>query len=208
MPRLKAAALKPRKPPRQQRSRDTVETILEAATRILAKESLAGLNTNRVAEVAGISVGSLYQYFANKESLIAALLERAHLALAAEMAAVAATVRGQPLAVAVRELVRVGMRGQWERPLLAAALDHEERRLPVERLLRASHQAMEASLLDLLHAHRDAIAPADPITCARDILVIAQALVEKDADGRRDPPADLEDRVVRAVMGYLLTPLR
>ena len=53
-----------------------MEAILAAAARVLARESLAGFNTNRVAEVAGVSVGSLYQYFPNKAALVAALIER------------------------------------------------------------------------------------------------------------------------------------
>ena len=53
--------ISPRKAPRQPRSAATVAAILQAATRVLSRESLAGFNTNRVAEVAGVSVGSLYQ---------------------------------------------------------------------------------------------------------------------------------------------------
>lgn len=59
-----------KKIPKQNRSRETVETIIEATTRIIESGGLAGLSTNRVAEVAGVSVGSLYQYFPNKEALI------------------------------------------------------------------------------------------------------------------------------------------
>ncbi|MFN5165613.1 MAG: TetR/AcrR family transcriptional regulator, partial [Pseudomonadota bacterium] len=79
MPRIE---LRPRKSPRQVRSADTVETILAAAARVLERESLAGFNTNRVAAVAGVSVGSLYQYFPNKSALIAALIDRQQTALA------------------------------------------------------------------------------------------------------------------------------
>ncbi|MBY0517647.1 MAG: TetR/AcrR family transcriptional regulator [Bacteriovoracaceae bacterium] len=64
------------KAPKQARSKDTVETILKAATRILGKEGPEGLNTNLIAKVAGVSVGSLYQYFRNKESVIHELLLR------------------------------------------------------------------------------------------------------------------------------------
>jgi AcrR family transcriptional regulator len=206
MSTLKASALKPRKPARQQRSQATVDTILEAAARILAKDSLDGFNTNRVAEVAGISIGSLYQYFPNKEALIAALLLRSHEMQAAQLKALALAMRGQPLPTAVRALIKLAMRGQWEQPTLAAALDHEERRLPVEKLLRASHQAIDESLLDMLNEHRHVIAPGDLSVVARDVIDIAKALMEKDADGRRDPPLGLEDRIYRAVMGYLVMP--
>jgi AcrR family transcriptional regulator len=66
---------KPRKLPKQERSRVTVESILIATTRILTEEGYDRFNTNRVAELAGVSVGSLYQYFPNKEALIFALAE-------------------------------------------------------------------------------------------------------------------------------------
>jgi len=68
--------LAPRKAPRQSRSTATVACILEAATRILNRDGLAGFNTNRVAEVAGVSVGSVYQYFPNKDALLVALTKR------------------------------------------------------------------------------------------------------------------------------------
>lgn len=64
-----AAALKPRKQPIQDRSARTVEAIVEAAIRILRRGGWAHLTTTRVAERAGVSVGSLYQYFPNREAI-------------------------------------------------------------------------------------------------------------------------------------------
>jgi AcrR family transcriptional regulator len=66
----------PRKQPIQARSKTMVESILRATARILVREGYAALTTNAVAEEAGASVGSLYQYFPSKESLVAALLAR------------------------------------------------------------------------------------------------------------------------------------
>ncbi len=63
----------PRKRPRQARSFATFEAILEAAARILESLGFAGFNTNAVAELAGVSIGSLYQYFPSKEALIVEL---------------------------------------------------------------------------------------------------------------------------------------
>ncbi|WP_342781718.1 TetR/AcrR family transcriptional regulator [Rhizobium glycinendophyticum] len=62
-----------RKEPRQARSRATVETIVEAGARILSNEGWAGFTTNRVAELAGVSIGSLYQYFPDKLTLVDAI---------------------------------------------------------------------------------------------------------------------------------------
>jgi AcrR family transcriptional regulator len=64
------------KKPKQARSQSTVEAILEAVTRIMDAEGLVGLTTNKIAEKAGVSVGSLYQYFKNKESIFEAILLR------------------------------------------------------------------------------------------------------------------------------------
>lgn len=65
-----------RKEPRQARSRATVETIIQAGARILSNEGWAGFTTNRIAELAGVSIGSLYQYFPDKLSLVDAIRHR------------------------------------------------------------------------------------------------------------------------------------
>lgn len=71
------AALKTsRNQPRQPRSRATVSVILDAAIRVLDREGLEALTTSRVAEVAGVSVGTLYQYFAHRDAIIDALQDR------------------------------------------------------------------------------------------------------------------------------------
>jgi AcrR family transcriptional regulator len=65
-----------RKEPRQARSRATVETIIQAGARILSDEGWAGFSTNKVADLAGVSIGSLYQYFPDKLSLMNAIRQR------------------------------------------------------------------------------------------------------------------------------------
>ena len=66
----------PRKQPQQQRAADTVHAIITAVERVLHSHGAGGLTTNRIAEVAGVSVGTLYQYFPNKQALVGALQER------------------------------------------------------------------------------------------------------------------------------------
>lgn len=68
-------ALKPRKEPGQDRSRATVDAILEAAARVLIEKGYAGATTNHIAETAGVSIGSLYQYFPNKEAILFRLMD-------------------------------------------------------------------------------------------------------------------------------------
>ena len=64
-----------RKKPSQARSQVTVQAIVEATKRVLLQHGYAGVNTNRVAALAGVSIGSLYQYFSGKDALLLALLE-------------------------------------------------------------------------------------------------------------------------------------
>jgi AcrR family transcriptional regulator len=66
----------PRKNPKQERSQTLVGAVLEASARILDLNGYARLTTNKVAELAGVSIGSLYQYFPGKDALMAAVLER------------------------------------------------------------------------------------------------------------------------------------
>ncbi|WP_165679813.1 TetR/AcrR family transcriptional regulator, partial [Metapseudomonas otitidis] len=65
-----------RKQPRQQRSQQMVADLVEACARVIAREGLPRLSTNLIAAEAGVSVGSLYQYFDCKEALVEALLNR------------------------------------------------------------------------------------------------------------------------------------
>jgi AcrR family transcriptional regulator len=74
--RIPAQTATMRKDPRQARSRATTEAILDAAARILGERGWQGLTTNAAAELAGVSIGSLYQYFPNKLALVEAVRRR------------------------------------------------------------------------------------------------------------------------------------
>jgi AcrR family transcriptional regulator len=65
-----------RRIPSQRRAQETVAVIFEAAARILQKQGLDALNTNAIAERAGISIGTLYQYFPNKQAILVAMARR------------------------------------------------------------------------------------------------------------------------------------
>ncbi len=73
---LKAATSPVRRRPKQLRARQTVDAILDAIIRLLKREGFDAITTNRIAEVAGVSIGSLYQYFPDKRAIFAALHER------------------------------------------------------------------------------------------------------------------------------------
>jgi AcrR family transcriptional regulator len=72
----KASREAARRQPKQRRALQTVDAVLDAVIRILKREGLRALTTNRIAEVAGVSIGSLYQYFPDKSAIFAALHQR------------------------------------------------------------------------------------------------------------------------------------
>lgn len=183
-----------------------VELILQAATRILERESLAGFNTNRVAAVAGISVGSLYQYFPNKAALMAALIEQTQEALAQSLEACVQSAAGLPLIDSLQLLARFAIEQQYGKPLLAAALDHEEQRLPVQGVLRRSDARLIESVHRFLRQHKAQLTCDASVLAARDLLTLTRALVEADSAHSRLPPPGLESRITRALQGYLQCP--
>jgi AcrR family transcriptional regulator len=77
--------LKPRRKPSQERSRETVEAIVEAAAQVFERHGYSAGTTNRIAERAGVSIGSLYQYFPNKDAIVMELARR-HIAEMGEVA--------------------------------------------------------------------------------------------------------------------------
>jgi AcrR family transcriptional regulator len=102
-------AVNPRKKAKQKRSKSLVSSMVEATARILESYGYENISTNRIAELAGVSVGSLYQYFPGKDALVAAVIERqgerAMTVFEAEMRATA----GLPLDRRVKALVKTSV---------------------------------------------------------------------------------------------------
>src|SRR5215471_19672387 len=73
-----------RRKPSQERAKVTVEAMLDAAVKILERGGAPAITTNRIAETAGVSIGSVYQYFPNKHALFVALHER-HIGMVADV---------------------------------------------------------------------------------------------------------------------------
>src|SRR5689334_22363891 len=96
----------PRKRPVQERSQAMVKAILDGTARVLVNTGYDRASTNRVALAAGVSVGSLYQYFPSKEALVAALVERHTEEMMTVTRQKLAELASAPIEVAVREMVR------------------------------------------------------------------------------------------------------
>lgn len=99
------------KKPKQDRSKSTVDAILEAVTHIIDKDGPLGLNTNKIAEKAGVSVGSLYQYFKNKESIIEAILLRM---TEKNLSGFEQQFSQKPDAVSIRSIIQVVVQTQFD----------------------------------------------------------------------------------------------
>jgi AcrR family transcriptional regulator len=97
--------LKPRKTPRQARAEATVDAILEATIQVLLSEGARRLTTTRVAARAGVSVGTMYQYFPHKEALLYAVLKQHLDTIAEAVEAACARLRGQAIATIGEGLV-------------------------------------------------------------------------------------------------------
>ncbi|NNH70492.1 TetR/AcrR family transcriptional regulator [Nocardia uniformis] len=159
-----------RKLPRQRRSRDTVDTLLEAAAQVFGREGMAA-TTNRIAERAGMSIGTLYQYFPNKHALLRTLAER-HLAEGgARLAVVFANMRRTepPFEEMMAAILEVVVDLHRDRPLLHALLHRVAPRLPVEVV---ALQAFEDHLVDevAFHLERCGRGGADSVSTARSLV--------------------------------------
>ena len=117
--------LSPRKTPRQERSRATVEALLEATTDILTREGYAKLTTNRIAERAGVNIASLYQYFPGKEAIVAELRRRHGADQRTALRQVLAEQPSGGLEPTIRKLVSIGVAGHAHSPRLQRVFTEE-----------------------------------------------------------------------------------
>ncbi|MFY3002091.1 TetR/AcrR family transcriptional regulator [Achromobacter xylosoxidans] len=198
----------PRKSPRQQRSQQTVDTILQATARVLAEHGYAGTNTNRIAETAGVSVGSLYQYFPNKNALIAALHDRHDKQM---LALIDEVLDGNPAATLrerVAAIVAASLHAHLLEPALHRVLEREFPLFDQPRDHSRADQDIHRRMRHLLELHREEIAQQDRELATYVVLRIMESLVH--AVALESPagfdPRQLEGAVVDAVMGYLGTP--
>jgi len=118
----RSASISSRKQPQQARSSELVATVLEAAVQVLAKEGAQRFTTARVAEKAGVSVGSLYQYFPNKAAILFRL-QSDEWRQTSELLRGILENAGQPPLMRLRTLVHAFIRSECEEAAIRVALN-------------------------------------------------------------------------------------
>ncbi|GAA4426835.1 TetR/AcrR family transcriptional regulator [Acidovorax lacteus] len=206
-----SAATQRRRAPRQERAQVTVEAIFEAVAQIVATEGEAALTTNRIAERAGVSVGSLYQYFPSKEAIVTALLDRHCTQVMRELDALLAQALHEhwPTEQQVRRYVRhylqaFGGGPESERALARLAWRQDER----AALLVAVRGASERLAL---HLQRLARQQGLPVPDAAQLFVLTRGVMGavRAASLEASPllgSAELEDALVRLCLAVLGLP--
>ena len=191
---------RPRKRPFQARARHSVESIVEAAARILEEHGHGRFTTNAVAARAGVSIGTLYQYFPDKAAIVGALIERETARLLRDVEDVVQRLSGLE---ALEAVIRAAVAHQARRPRLARLLDLEEAQLPLDAATQAVRTRFGDILARLLSDPSLPDNDEEPDVVANDVAAIIRGIVDTAGERGDIDPHALTRRVRRAVLGYL-----
>jgi AcrR family transcriptional regulator len=197
---------RPRKEPVQARSKVTVDAVLEATAQLLVEHGYEATSTNRVAKRAGISVGSLYQYFPSKESLVAELIDRQADAMLTMMLEQLTLAMGLSFADSARLLVRTIFRAFADHGALNKVLLQELHRVGrMDKLHELEIRAVQVIQL-YLQTQRAIVRPADLEMAARLVLhmVDATAITWTVHYPEQLRDARLANEVTDLILRYLL----
>jgi AcrR family transcriptional regulator len=167
---------KPRKEPSQERARATVDALLAATARVLVKDGYDHASTNRIAAAAGVSIGSLYQYFPSKEALVAALIDTHVNDMLGVLRATLVRVVDAPLEVAVRETVRSVVRAHALDPRLHRAIAEGVPKAGKRASVHDVERAAATSLLPYLVARKSELLPQRRTNLELTVFVLVQSV--------------------------------
>ncbi|TNB48475.1 TetR/AcrR family transcriptional regulator [Martelella lutilitoris] len=193
------ASVWPRKIPRQSRSLAVVDAILEAAARILERDGLAGLNTNILAEKAGVSVGSVYQYFPSKEAVVAEILRRKRAEMLRGMRDVLSSAEKLTFEEAITAMLSAALSHQLDRPELSRALEYAETMLPIDAETRELKIEIAGVAAECLRSEGF----RQPEILARDITALCRGMIDSAGLYGETDAAALQARLMAATLGYL-----
>ena len=196
-------AFKPRKMPRQGRSKVTVDAILQSAAEILKEMDYAKFNTNLVAERAGISIGSLYQYFPNKDALIVALHKKHTQHIHDLLRTVIDHQNAQTLKQRIESLANPVIAANSFEPELHQLL---EKKLPFFDINRVEDETgIRQEIFRLVELHQDEIVEKDTVLMVWMILQLLESLIH--AAVLEAPvniaPQVLRNAIIQSIYNYL-----
>jgi len=193
---------KPRKKPAQARSRDMVEALLEAAARVFVKEGYARATTNRIATAAGVSVGSLYQYFPSKDAIAVELLKRYRESLLELVGTRLATADRESFESVLHELFADLFRAKGINPALHRVLLEQVVRSSARKEVEGFEERLEALVASGLSAA--GLPLPDPEAAAFILVRVVLAVVHGVViDRPRFNTPAVVDELTRLVSGYL-----
>ena len=198
----------PRKHASQERSRATVDALIEATRRLLVREGFDKASTNRIAREAGVSVGSLYQYYPGKEALVAAVIDRHNRELMQVVRAALAEVAALPVEKAMRKLVAVAIDAHRIDPRLHRVLAEQIPRTGRLEKVATFNREYYALVKDYLANHRDEMRAVDldlaAFVCVTSIEALTHTAVLHRPDVLSDDAVEtLVDEAARLVIRYL-----
>ncbi|MFD1782895.1 TetR/AcrR family transcriptional regulator [Phenylobacterium terrae] len=198
----------PRKHASQERSRATVEALVEATARILVREGFERASTNRIAREAGVSVGSLYQYYPSKEALVVAVIDRHNEEIMSLVRATVAQVAAEPVERAIPKLVAAAIEAHRVNPRLHRVLAEQIPRTGQLENVEAFDRQNYELFRTYLENHRDEIRPLDLDMAAFVCVTSVEALTHTAVLHRPDFLTDaavgaLVEEATRLVLGYL-----
>ena len=197
----------PRKSASQKRSQATVETLLDATARVLTREGYDRASTNRIATVAGVSVGSLYQYFPNKEALVATLVARHNREMLQLLRDALEKVGSFDLATAMRELVRATVDAHLVDPALHRIFAEQVPRMGQLAKIEALQRETFLLIRAYLEERRNEISVRDLDSATSICVTTVEALTHEFVIEKPEAPKSDRDRfieeVTRLIVGYL-----
>lgn len=197
----------PRKSATQKRSQAMVETLLDATARVLTREGYDRASTNRIAATAGVSVGSLYQYFPNKEALVAALVARHNRQMLELLRDALKEVASFDLATAIGELVRAAVDAHLVDSALHRIFAEQVPRLGQLAKIDALQQETFLMVRAYLEERRAEISVPDLDSATAICVTAVEALTHEFVINRPEALDGDRDRfigeVTRLVVGYL-----
>ena len=194
------AGFSARKLPRQRRSRTTVESIKQATLALLSEHGLQGFGTDRIAERAGVSIGSLYQYFPNREAILQAVYEDVSIEYAEAMRSLLDQIMDLPIEAAVTRVIDRVMRLHERHQLVLLTMAEEIPELNLAGLPLSFNNLLRGSIRAYVINKRR----LSPRELDRKVFLIEKLILGSAGSYLREKPTRIARREFTADMAQII----